>query len=392
MARVVDVNLLRKIRLHGAGKTLDVSACFNCGNCTAVCPLAQDSAGFPRRMIRMAQVGMEQELLASEDLWRCYACGECTQTCPREADPAEFMAAARSYAVSRCDFTGLAGLANRSAIGNLVVFAIFSAVFSLLLLSKGNFSDPNLPLFDFLPGVWIHNIGVALFTVVGLSAFFGIASMAVRYWRQRRGEGVALSFAALPGAVYSALSDALLHRRFRECDTEANQPDLAPQPWYLRPWLVHASVMGGFLAMLLATTLDFMLKPIGSPVPPWYPMRILGAVGGVVCLYGLAIVLFRRAQGKETPYTKSSFADWFFPVLLMVTVLTGLLCEIIVYLPSPTALGHWVFFAHVVLAMDLVALLPLTKFAHVLYRTLALILFAWRHAPAAETITADVQA
>ncbi|MGC9159791.1 MAG: 4Fe-4S dicluster domain-containing protein, partial [Terracidiphilus sp.] len=209
MARVVDLTLLRKIKLHGAGKTLDVSACFNCGNCTAVCPLAKDSAGFPRRMIRMAQVGMEQELLASEDLWRCYACGECTKTCPREAYPAEFMAAARSYAISRYDFTGLAGLANRSAIGNLVVFGIFSAVFSLLLLSKGNFSDPNLPLFDFLPGVWIHNIGVALFAVVGLSAFFGIASMTVRYWRQRRGEGVALSFAALPGAIYSALSDAL---------------------------------------------------------------------------------------------------------------------------------------------------------------------------------------
>jgi len=392
MARVVDVSLLRKIKLHGAGKTLDVSTCFNCGNCTAVCPLAQDSAGFPRRMIRMALVGMEQELLASEDLWRCYACGECTQTCPREADPAEFMAAARSYAVSRYDFTGLAGLANRSVIGNLSVFALFSACFSLLLMSKENPGGPNLPLFDFLPGVWIHNIGVVLFTVVGLSAFFGIASMAVRYWRQRRGEGVALSFEALPGAVYSALSDALLHRRFRECDTEAKQLDPALQPWYLRPWLVHASVMGGFLAMLLATTLDFMLKPIGSPVPPWYPMRILGAVGGVVCLYGLVIVLFRRAQGKETPYKKSSFTDWFFPVLLTVTVLTGLLCEMIVYLPSPTALGHWVFFAHVVLAMDLVALLPLTKFAHVLYRTLALILFAWRHAPAAETITADVQA
>lgn len=392
MARVVDVNLLRKIKLHGAGKTLDVSACFNCGNCTAVCPLAQDSTGFPRRMIRMAQVGMEQELLASEDLWRCYACGECTQTCPREADPAQFMAAARSYAVSRYDFTGLAGVANRSAIGNLVVFAIFSAVFSLLLLSKGNFSDPNLALFDFLPGVWIHNIGVVLFAVVGLSAFFGIASMTMRYWRQRRGEGVALRFAALPGAAYSALSDALLHRRFRECDTEEKQADLDSQPWYLRPWLVHATVMGGFLAMLLATTLDFMLKPIGSPAPPWYPMRILGAAGGVVCLYGLAVVLFRRAQGKETPYSKSSFADWFFPVLLTVTVLTGLFCEMIVYLPSPTALGHWVFFAHVVLAMDLVALLPLTKFAHVLYRTLALILFAWRHAPAAETSTANVQA
>lgn len=382
MARVVDVNLLRKIKRHGAGGKLDVSACFNCGNCTAVCPLAQDSTGFPRRMIRMAQVGMDRELLASEDLWRCYACGECTETCPRQADPAGFMAAARSYAIARYDFTGLAGLANRSAIGNLIVLGIFSAFFSFLLMSKGTFGDPKLPLFSFLPGTWIHDIGVVLFTVVGLSAFFGIAAMAVRFWRQRRSEDVSLNFAELPGAIFSALSDALLHRRFRECDGESDPTASATQPWYLRPWVVHAAVMGGFLAMLLATTLDFLLKPIGSPVPPWYPMRILGAVGGVVCLYGLAIVLFRRAQGRETPYARSGLADWFFPVLLAATVLTGLFCEVVAYLPSPTAAGHLVFFTHVVLAMDLVAMLPLTKFAHVLYRTLALVLFAWRHAPA----------
>jgi ferredoxin len=392
MARVVNVSLLQKIKKHGKGRTLDVSACFNCGNCTAVCPLAEDSGGFPRRMIRMAQVGMERELLASEDLWRCYACGECTQTCPRQADPAAFMAAARSYAVSRYDFTGLAALANRSIIGNLFVFGLFSTVFSLLLFSRMNPGGPDLPLFNFLPGEWIHNIGVVLFTVVGLSAFFGVSSMAWRFWRQRRSEGVALSVAALPGAIYSALSDALLHRRFKQCDAEGAETELTAQPWYQRPWMVHASVMGGFVAMLLATTLDFLLKPIGTMVPPWYPMRILGTLGGVVCLYGLSVVLLRRAQGKEHPYTKSSFADWFFPVLLTATVLTGLFCEVIVYLPSPTSLGHIVFFTHVVLAMDLVALLPLTKFAHVLYRTLALALFAWRHAPAKVTASVEAEA
>ena len=214
--------------------------------------------------------------------------------------------------------------------------------------------------------------------------------MGVRFWTQRRGEGVALPFTALPGAVFTALLDALTHRRFRECDREQQSPPALQEPWHQRPWFVHATVMGGFLAMLLATTLDFMLKPIGSPAPPWYPMRILGLVGGIVCLYGLSIVLLRRAQGKQTPYTKSSFADWFFPILLTVTVVTGILCEVVVYLPSPSTFGHAIFFTHVVLAMDLVAMLPLTKFAHVLYRTLALVLFAWRRAPA--RLTASVGA
>ncbi len=390
MARVVDVNLLRKIKRHGAGGTLDVSACFNCGNCTAVCPLAQDSAGFPRRMIRMAQVGMDRELLASEDLWRCYACGECTETCPRQADPAEFMAAARSYAIARYDFTGLAGLASRSTLGNLFVFAMLSVFFSSLLMSRENAAGAQMPLFDFLPGEWIHNIGVVLFAVAGLSAAFGAASMFARFWLERRREGVALHLAALPGAIVAAIADALLHRRFLICDSGEQSPERPTEPLYLRAWLVHATAMGGFLTMLLATTLDFLLKPIGSPAPPWYPMRLMGAAGGIVCLYGLAVALFRRMRAADAPWRKSSFADWFFPVLLAITVLTGLYTEIAVYLPMNTV-GHAVFFIHVVLAMDLVALLPLTKFAHALYRTLALVLFAWRHAPAAEAVVADAQ-
>ncbi len=389
MARVVDVNLMRKIKRHGAGGKLDVSACFNCGNCTAVCPLAEDSAGFPRRMIRMAQVGMERELLSSEDLWRCYACGECTRTCPRQADPAEFMAAARSYAISRYDFTGLARLVNRSVFGNLLVFAVFSLIFASLLAIKKGSAGAQAPLFDFLPGWWIHSIGVALFAIVGLSALFGMVSMFARFWAERRRQGVSLRPAALLGAVASGVVDALLHTRFRQCDS-AQAPEPRQEPLLLRPWFLHATVMGGFLAMLLATTLDFLLKPIGSPAPPWGPIRLLGAAGGVVCLYGLTIVLIRRLRAAQVPWRKSALADCFFPLLLYATVLTGLATELVVYLPTG-AFGHTIFFVHVVLAMDLVAMLPLTKFAHVLYRTLALVLFAWRHAPVKATASVGAE-
>ncbi len=390
MARIVDSSLLRKIELHGAGGALDVGACFNCGNCTAVCPLAEDTGGFPRRMIRMAQVGMERELLAGEDLWRCYACGECTRTCPRQADPAEFMAAARSYAISRYDFTGLAGLVNRSAFGNLLVFALFSVIFEFVLSIEANPVGPQAALFDFLPGWWVHSIGVALFAVVGLSMIFGMASMCAHFRAVRCREGSAMRLAAFPGAAISGLLDALLHRRFRQCTSAQDAADSPKEPILLRTWFVHATVMGGFLAMLLATTLDYLFKPIGSPVPPWYPVRLLGAVGGVVCLYGLTVVLVRRLRARDVPWRKSALSDWFFPLLLYATVLTGLATELAVYLPLGT-LGHAVFFVHVVLAMDLIAMLPLTKFAHVLYRTLALVLFSWQRASVRIT-AADAQA
>jgi ferredoxin len=382
MARVVDLSLLHKIKRHGAGQTLDVSACFNCGNCTAVCPLARDSAAFPRRMIRMAQVGMEREVLASEDLWRCYACGECTRTCPRKADPARFMAAARSYAISRYDVTGLAGLASRSVIGNLLVFAVFSALFSVVLMSKANPGGPTLPLFDFLPGLWIHDIGVAVFTAVGLSILLGMGSMAVRYWRQRHEEGVALSLAALPGAIVTAVSDAFYTAvSGRETPTRPT-----PIPLTNGGTCAHGSYMPPSWAdsspcfwppVWISCSSPSALRfrpgiPCGSSAP-WVAWSASMASPSS---------LLRRVQAKDPVYAKSSVADWFFPILLMLTVLTGLLCEIVVYFPSSTSVGHLVFLTHVVLALDLIAMLPLTKFAHVLYRTLALVLFAWRYAPA----------
>jgi hypothetical protein len=214
--------------------------------------------------------------------------------------------------------------------------------------------------------------------------------MFVRFWMERRREGLTLRIAVLPGTIVTAFLDALLHRRFRECDSAEDISERPIEPMHRRAWFIHATVMGGFLAMLLATTLDFLLKPIGSPAPPWYPMRLLGAAGGIVCLYGLAIALNRRLRAAEVPWRKSAFSDWFFPVLLAATVLTGLFTEVAVYLPMNTV-SHAVFFVHVVLAMDMVALLPLTKFAHALYRTLALVLFAWRHEPAAEAVTAQAQ-
>ncbi len=73
--------------LESAGKDAGAE-CFNCGTCAAVCPLV--SGHFPRKMIRYAQVGAWELILAdAKDLWRCLHCGLCTRTCPRGANPGE---------------------------------------------------------------------------------------------------------------------------------------------------------------------------------------------------------------------------------------------------------------------------------------------------------------
>lgn len=374
----VQTGLLRRLRRHGA---FDVNACFNCGNCTAVCPLAEADAAFPRRLIRAAQLGLEDRLLSDEHLWLCYACGECSQTCPREADPAQFMAAARRYATARYDFTGLGRVFAGSALAQTVGFLVLSAIFTLLLLwHKGGPTGRPLALFEFIPGHWIHDLGVALFVVVGISLLAGVGSMVWRFLQARRARNAPpLRWSAFIPAVGAATADALAHRTYRNGDADKAEPRL---PLARRPWFAHACILGGFLAMLAATTLDYLLKPIGSPVPPWYPIRLLGTVGGLVCLYGLAVTIIRRLRGGPAPYDHSRFADWFFLGLLTTTVITGLATELVVYLPGSSAFGHGIFVTHVVLAMDLIVLLPLSKFAHAVYRPLALALSRWKQASA----------
>lgn len=372
MAYIVDTGLMDRIRRYGA---FDVSACFNCGNCTAVCPLSKEQTNFPRRLIRYGQVGMEDRLLADKDLWMCYYCGECSQTCPRQASPGEYMAAARRYAISRYDVTGLSRAMFRWPALMVIVFILVSGLMSLLLLwHKGDVNGQPLALFQFIPGQVIHDLGVGVFAVIGLAGLMGLTSMIWRFRTVQRTGGVhlALSWPVLAGAVTYAVTESLAQFRYRQCDSEGS-----PSPFRPRPWLVHAVMLWGFLGMLTATGLDFLFKPIGSSVSPWYPMRLLGALSGLVCLAGLSITIYRRYTKPTLGYAQTRLADGFFLGLLTATVVTGLATELVVYLPVPALLAYGLFLVHVVLAMDLIALLPVTKFAHAIYRPAALFLHRW---------------
>lgn len=57
-------------------------ACMACGSCAAACPVSGVDGMDPRRMVRMAVFGLEEELLASDWPWKCTLCGKCERACP----------------------------------------------------------------------------------------------------------------------------------------------------------------------------------------------------------------------------------------------------------------------------------------------------------------------
>jgi ferredoxin len=375
MSTVVDTGLLADIKQFGK---LDVSACFSCGNCTATCPLSDNDGTFPRRIIRYAQVGMKDSLLSSKELWTCYHCGLCSETCPTEADPGAFMAAARRYAIASYDRTRLARtLYTRPVAGSAiaVLVALFFAVF--MYADHGPKSGDSLKLFTFVPEGLIHWTGVAVMMLMTFAGAAGVVTMARGI---ARAEDVRLTWRGAGAALLTALgTESLGQRRYRaDC-----KDDRQPEPLWRRRWLVHALTIWGFLGLLTATILDYLLaltgvKETGAHVALWYPPRLIGTVAGASLVYGVSVLILNRLQGTNQTAKTSTFSDWLFPVLLWVTGVTGFLLELALYLPQAPFWGYWVFLLHVAVAMELMLLLPFTKFAHALYRPVALFFYALR--------------
>lgn len=386
MTAQVDVGLLADVKHYGAA---DVSACFSCGTCTATCPLVSDDATFPRRMIRYAQLGLRDKLLSSKELWTCYACGECSESCPTQAEPGEFMAAARRYAIAGYDRTGLARtMYTRPVIGTFIA-VILAAFFALFMYAgHGPQGGGSLDLFGFIPEELIHDLGIGVMIVVFLAGLAGVATMARGLARSghvtvRSLVGGRRALRRSFGAAWSALAvESLGQRRYRaDCDTDA-----AAQPWFRRRWFLHAATMWGFLGLLGATILDYGLaivgiKATGTPVPIWYPVRLLGTVAGLLLVYGATMLIVQRFRGEERSVRHSTAADWTFLALIWITGVTGFAIELALYLPTAPVWGYWVFLFHVAVAMELVLLAPFMKFAHAVYRPVALIFLALAEAP-----------
>lgn len=74
--------------------------CFSCGTCVAGCPVAGMTEKYnPRRIIRMALLGMRAQVLTSEFVWLCSSCYTCQERCPQDVHIPDLMNAIRNIAV-----------------------------------------------------------------------------------------------------------------------------------------------------------------------------------------------------------------------------------------------------------------------------------------------------
>ena len=74
---------------------VDLKDCYQCGKCTAGCPLAEGMDLMPREVIRYLQLGLVDDVLDAKTPWICAQCVVCSSRCPQNVDICSIMRAVR---------------------------------------------------------------------------------------------------------------------------------------------------------------------------------------------------------------------------------------------------------------------------------------------------------
>jgi heterodisulfide reductase subunit C len=75
--------------------------CYQCGKCSAGCPVNDRMDLLPNQLLRLVQLGRNEKAAASEAIWQCLSCQTCTARCPKSVDCASVLDALRQLAIEQ---------------------------------------------------------------------------------------------------------------------------------------------------------------------------------------------------------------------------------------------------------------------------------------------------
>jgi ferredoxin len=361
MSVTVDPNLMKELKHFGLN---DAAKCYHCGNCTGICPLSTPENPFPRKLVRYAQLGLREKLLASPEPLLCYYCGDCSTRCPRGAEPGETMMVMRRYLTSLYDWTGFARKFYTSEafeVAAVTVVGLF--IGALLLIFSGPWDAAKVALNKAWPA---HAIEIGDLIMAAILTFF-LLSNVYRCAKFTLGE----HWGKIPMSAYAAqlkelFVNFLTQKKLRECDDKTQ-------------WLVHILIMTGYSSVFLMVVVGIRWFQRDAVIMPAYTglsliMSLVGYYATAAILYGTTYAFIGRLTKSKPPYQNSHSTDWMFLILLWLTTFTGILIHIFIALgwPYPT---YVIYVIHLMVAIPMLVLeVPFAKWSHLAYRPVVLFL------------------
>ncbi|MGD2215219.1 MAG: quinone-interacting membrane-bound oxidoreductase complex subunit QmoC [Gemmatimonadales bacterium] len=358
----------------------DLKKCYQCATCSVVCELAPDDRPFPRKEMIWAQWGLKDRLIADPDVWLCHQCNDCSLRCPRGARPGDVLAAVRQRAVRHFAVPKFLGRWVNSTKLQTPLMALTAALLALALVARQpienalGFGEPHGFYAEFFP----HWLLIGFFAFFTALAFLAAVAGVVRFWRAMK-EGDARQGAPPPpvGAIRSivrAVVSIFAHDKFAKCSARPSRR------------ITHLAAFYGFVALYIVTiwaVLDLYVLPrfgIASlyPFDLAHPIKVLANIGGLLLVFGCAKAIIDRLRDPNDTQRSTAF-DWTFVWLLLGVGLTGFMIEILRFAIDPAvesaavSIAYALYFVHLVLVFQLLVYLPFSKFAHLLYRTVAMV-------------------
>jgi quinone-modifying oxidoreductase subunit QmoC len=370
-----DLQFVNEI-IKGGGESL--KKCYQCATCSVVCNVTPDEGPFPRKEMVLAQWGQKDQLITSADVWLCHQCSDCTAYCPRGAKPGEVLNAIRKQSIKHVAMVPF--FAKIATDWKLlpVLFLIPMAIFFILLTALGNTSLASIPRGEdgamvyhkFVPIPAIDIIFTLTFIFAVTSAFVGIK----RLWNGMKAQaGEIKPGGDLKRNIIASLTQIMTHTKFADCGVNR-----------LRQF-GHLFLFYSFIGLAMTTAWAvvylygfefFGIEAKGmfhfglSPFPNNDPLKILALISSIAFALGVVIILFNRFA-KAGKAGMGSYFDWIFLAIVIGVGATGMLSW---YLRLANAsAGYAVYYFHLVLVWSLFAYAPYSKFAHLFYRTTAMV-------------------
>lgn len=80
---------------------VNVNLCLHCQSCAGGCPFTEAMDFLPNRVLRLIQLGMEDQALRCSTIWACVGCNTCSIQCPMAIDIPAVMDTLRHMALEK---------------------------------------------------------------------------------------------------------------------------------------------------------------------------------------------------------------------------------------------------------------------------------------------------
>jgi quinone-modifying oxidoreductase subunit QmoC len=363
-----DLAFIDELAAFGA-KTF--KQCYQCATCSATCSISPDENPFPRKEMLWLKWGLKDRLIKDLDVWTCYYCGDCSAECPREANPGETMMALRRYMTSVYDWTGISRLLYTSGLREIgAIIAVGLVVVGLFYIS-GAFTPERMitdhvSVDTFAP---VHLVHYADWVMAAILTFF-LLTNTFRMWRIVM-DGQKVGLWAYVRNLKTFMVHAATQKKWREC-AERNTRSF---------WLKHFLLVPAYVAMFVLVM--FFLDTLQVDGSKFTPVSYLGYAIAFILLYVSGDAIIGRLRKKEEIHKHSHDSDWMFLILLFLTAFTGILMHILRIMDWPLS-TYYMYVIHLAIAVPLLVLeVPFMKWAHLMYRPLALYLKAVKESTSA---------